>query len=139
MSTEHPCLEANRSGLVELTARLTAFSDEQLMCPMPADWTVAGVLGHLAFWDHRAVTLLAKWVAEGIGPSPVDTDVVNEATRPICNALTPAGAVAVTLECARAIQAALAALPAETLARIPADGPVTLDRAAHGACTGRDR
>jgi hypothetical protein len=98
---------------------------------MPAGWTAAGVLGHLAFWDHRALTLLAAWRERGIGPSPIDTDVVNEATRPICNALAPQAAVALCLECARAVEASIAALPAELLAQIPADGPVTLNRAAH--------
>jgi hypothetical protein len=65
--------------LIRLCGRL---SDGDLARPVgKAGWTAAGLLAHLAFWDLRALTLIEKWKHGGIGPSPVDTDVVNEATR----------------------------------------------------------
>jgi hypothetical protein len=78
--------QAEYQHLVSLTNRLT---DEQLSHPLEAGWTVSGVLGHLAFWDQRALTLLQKWRQEGIGPSPIDTDLVNEAMRLHCLAILP--------------------------------------------------
>jgi hypothetical protein len=73
-----------RKNLGKLAAGL---SDEELSCPMEAGWTVSAVLAHLSFWDSRAITLIHKWEKEGIGDSPVDSDVINEATRELCLAI----------------------------------------------------
>jgi hypothetical protein len=50
--------DAERGRLQSLVARL---SDADLVRPMPAGWTVAGVLAHLAFWDQRILDLLERW------------------------------------------------------------------------------
>jgi len=104
----------------------------ELSRPLAAGWTVAGVLAHLAFWDLRALTLLKKWRQEGIGPSPIDTDVVNEATRELCNAISPQVAAQLGLAAAAAIDEAIAQLDAPLLAAVETGGTtVHLDRAAH--------
>jgi hypothetical protein len=97
-----------------------------------AGWTVGGVLGHLAFWDTRALCLLEKWKKDGIGPSAVDTDLFNEAMRPLLNALAPREAARLALESALAVDAAIDGLDATFLARVEAEGkPVRLNRGAH--------
>jgi hypothetical protein len=95
-------------------------------------WTVAGLLGHIAFWDQRALVLLKKWKAQGISPTSVDVDVVNDAMKPIVCAL-PAGVISrLVLECARAIDAEIDSLDPAFLARVEAEGkPVRLNRADH--------
>jgi hypothetical protein len=95
-------------------------------------WTVTGLLGHLAFYDQRALTLVAKWKKDGISPSPLDIDVVNEAARPMFNAMAPDEAKKLVVETAAAIDAVIDAMDPQLLARIEADGkPVKLNRAAH--------
>jgi hypothetical protein len=49
--------DAERERLGALIARL---SDKDLSRPMPAGWTVAGVLAHIGFWDARAISWLNK-------------------------------------------------------------------------------
>ena len=38
---------------------------------LPAGWTVAAVLGHLAFWDQRAFILLEQWEKTGTAPAAI--------------------------------------------------------------------
>jgi hypothetical protein len=119
----------SRQELLTLVNRLT---DEQLSHPLPAGWTVASVLAHLAFWDQRALTLLQKWQQEGIGPSPVDVDLINEVTRPIFNALEPRTAANLVISTAEAIDGAVEQLAPEFISQVETDGKtVRLNRALH--------
>jgi hypothetical protein len=99
---------------------------------MPAGWTPAAVLGHLAFWDQRALTLIRKWQQEGITPSLNDTDVVNEASRPICLAVAPQAAIQLFIRVAEELDAVIAAMDPSFISRIETDGKtVHLNRAEH--------
>jgi hypothetical protein len=93
-------------------------SDEELVRPMDAGWTPAAVLAHLAFWDTRAVILIRKWQKEGVGDSPTDTDVINEATRELCLAIRPRAAAALALEKAKELDGIISALSPEWVDRI---------------------
>jgi hypothetical protein len=118
-----------REHLIALANRLT---DEQLSRPLEAGWTVSGILAHLAFWDQRALTLLEKWAQDGIGPSPIDTDVVNEATRVLCVVIPPRAAAQMAIACASAIDRAIEQLDPTTLKKVETDGQtVHLNRAEH--------
>lgn len=128
----NPYVQANvseRDHLHSLIARLT---DDQLGRPLAVGWTMAGILAHLAFWGLRALTLLEKWQQEGIGPSPIDTDIVNEATRKLCNAIPPRATAQLALAAAAAIDGAIEKLDPPMLAAVETAGTnVHLDRAAH--------
>jgi hypothetical protein len=118
-----------REHLIALANRLT---DQELSRPLEADWTVSGILAHLAFWDQRAVTLLEKWQQEGVGPSPLDTDVVNEAMRGLCVAIPPRAAAQMAIACASAIDQAIEQLDPAMLKKVETDGQtVHLNRAEH--------
>ena len=119
-----------REKLERLVARLT---DEQMGRPAGGPgWTVGALLGHLTFWDQRALELLKKWQSQGIGPSGVDIDVVNDAMRPLLAAVPPRKAAELAVAAARAIDEAIDSLDAVTLERVESEGkPVRLDRAAH--------
>jgi len=124
---EHNAVE--REHLVALAKRL---SEDELSRPLEAGWTVSGVLAHLAFWDQRALTLLKKWEANGISPSPMDTDVVNEAKRPLCNAIAPRAAAQLAIDCATAIDVKIAQLGPAMITNVETNGQtVRLDRAHH--------
>src|SRR5256885_15980556 len=80
--------DAERERLRQLIQRMT---DADLSRPMPAGWTIAGVLAHIGFWDARAIYWLDKW-ATGVPPSayePENTEAVNESAKPLCLALRP--------------------------------------------------
>src|SRR5436189_5683151 len=80
--------DAERARLRRLIDRM---SDSDLSRPMPAGWTVAGVLAHIGFWDARSIFWLDKW-AGGVPPcdyEPENTEAVNESAKPRCPALRP--------------------------------------------------
>jgi len=95
-------------------------------------WTVGGLLAHLAFYDYRALVILKKWETNAVGPSPLDVDVVNDALKPLFNAMAPDGIRRLVCEAAQAIDAAIDAMDPGLLAQIEKVGtPVRLNRAAH--------
>jgi len=121
---------AEREHLAALIERLT---DEELSLPVgPSGWTAAGLLAHLAFWDRRALLLLHKWEAQGVTPSAMDIDIVNDTARAFLVALPVRTATRLTLEAAAAIDAEVESLDAELLAAVETVGKtVWLDRGAH--------
>jgi hypothetical protein len=98
----------SRERLVALVGRLT---DDDLALEQGAGWTVGAVLAHLAFWDLRALSLLARWSRDGVGSSPVYADAVNDASLPILRRLPPAAVREVVPDSAAAIDAAVEGLP----------------------------
>ena len=119
-------------------ARLRTFiarcSDADLARPMPAGWTVAGVLLHAAFWDQRIVELIGAWQRSGSVPhpeDPVDTEWVNDSAKPMLLAVAPRRAADLALEIAERVDALVAGLSDEWVERIAAANVISLDRAAH--------
>ena len=124
---------AERDRLNALVARL---SDDELRRPMPAGWTVAGVLAHMAFWDARALYFMNKW-AGGTMPSAEDHESgdvnwVNDSAKPLCLALPPRTAAQLALQLAEETDQRVAALPDAIVAQMIAIGqPFNLSRASH--------
>jgi len=50
-------VERNRAELERMAAIVAELDDAALGRPVNESWTVAGVLGHIAFWDGRAISL----------------------------------------------------------------------------------
>lgn len=112
--------ERERERLRRLVERLT---DEDLERPVNEYWTVAGVLGHIAFWDARALNLSDK-LARGAPftadeDEPEDVDWINDATRPLIHAIQPRR----TAELALSLAAETDARVAELAEQIEAFGP----------------
>lgn len=118
-----------------LAALVAGLSDADLARPMPAGWTVASVLAHLAFWDQRALDLLEAWERGGAAPRPLGeagVDWINDASKPLFNALEPRRAAQVTLAIAEAVDRKVARLSdALVEANRAAGHPVNLLRAEH--------
>jgi hypothetical protein len=123
--------DAERARLERLVATC---SDADLARPMPAGWTVAAVLGHLAFWDQRILELLDAW-ERGTPPPPshqADVDWINDAGKPFLLALPPRAAAELAVSIARAVDQRVAALPDRMVADNAAAGsPLNLERAVH--------
>lgn len=126
--------DTQRARLRSLVDRLT---DEDLSLPLPAGWTVAGVLAHLAFWDQRIIVLVERWEREGPGSTPrpfdhADVDWINDAGKALCLALPPRAAARLALAAAEAADGAVAGLSDDRLAANARAGtPITLLRASH--------
>ena len=108
----------NQSEHEKLQRLVEGLTEEELSRPMEAGWTVAAVLAHLAFWDARAILLIAKWKREGIGPSPADTDILNDAARELCLAIAPCAAAALAVKKSLEINRAIETLSPEMAEKI---------------------
>ncbi|MDP9261124.1 MAG: maleylpyruvate isomerase N-terminal domain-containing protein, partial [Actinomycetota bacterium] len=118
-----------------LRALVGKSSDKDLSRPMPAGWTVAGVLAHIGFWDARAIYWLDKW-ARGAAPTPYEpenTEAVNESAKPLCLALPPRDAANLAMKLAEEADGKVRALSDGMLTRIRATGapPFNPSRAIH--------
>jgi hypothetical protein len=126
----------NESELKRLAALVARLSDADLARPMPAGWTVASVLGHVAFWDQRVIALLEAWRANpGTTPPSLegrDVDWVNDATKPLLLAIDPRRAAELTVQIAETTDRMLASLPDDLLAANERAGsPVNVRRSVH--------
>jgi DinB superfamily len=132
---------ADRSYVAEndtQRARLKALisrSDADLARPMPAGWTVAGVLGHLAFWDQRVLLLFEEWEKTGQAPprsTQEDVDWINDAAKPMLLAVPPRQAAQLALTIAEAVDAKVARLSEElVMLNAASETPLNLLRAEH--------
>ncbi len=144
----HPSGHVDRSFLVEQNARerdrlrslVVRLTDEQLNALVNEHWTVAGVLGHVAFWDGRALFLAGKLVNRvaftASDEEPEDVDWINDANRLLIHAIAPRQLADLALRVAEETDAAVASLPPDLAARTyPADptSPLNAVRASHRA------
>jgi hypothetical protein len=134
-------MAADRSYIAEndrerrrLEALVDKLDDAALSRSMPAGWTVAGVLAHLAFWDQRIATFIEMLERGTKVPTenPADVEWINAAAKPTQLALPPRRAATLAVDTARAIDHAAATLSDELLAKNTAAGsPINLRRAEH--------
>ncbi len=124
MAADRSYVAENEASLARLRGLVESMSDEELAEAMPADWTVAGVLAHLAFWDQRVTTLVDRWGPDGNGAPPNSpgsyeeeaVDWINDAAKPMILALPPRVAAQVAVDAAAAADARVAGLSDELLA-----------------------
>ena len=135
MNIDRGYVQRNDKELARLKALVARCSDADLAKPMPAGWTVAGVLGHLAFWDQRLLELIQRWEAQGIAPSTeveADIDWINDAGKPLLLALPPRKAAELAIAIAEATDRKVATLADDLVAKNAAAGsPLNLSRADH--------
>jgi sulfur carrier protein ThiS len=134
-------MAADRSYILEndrerrrLEALVDKLDDAALSRTMPAGWTVAAVLAHLAFWDQRIVVLVDQLKRGGPVPTELASDVdwINDAAKPMQLALPPRRAATLAVETARASDQAVAALSDELLTKnATAGSPINVLRAQH--------
>ena len=126
-------IEENAQQRERLRTLLTRLSNQDLARPLYGDWTVAGVLAHMAFWDLRALVLMRRWKQTGVKePSAVDVDAINDAMRPLLLAIPPRQAAQMALEAATAIDREIEGLRPDSTAEIESQAlPFRLDRAKH--------
>ena len=134
MSEDRPYIEANTRQRERLRALVDRLDDQALAMPVNEYWTVAGVLGHLAYWDARFAVLAEKidrgepWAP---GDAEPDGDWLNDSTRPIIHAIAPRAAAELALRTAEETDALAARLPLDRLWPGDPDSPISPARGEH--------
>src|ERR1700730_17927 len=105
MATDRSYVAENQVQLARLRAFVDSLTDAELAQPMPAGWTVAGVLPPLAYGGQRLVVLRDRGGADARGPPPppiegAAVEWVNDAGKPLCLALPPRAAARLAVEAA---------------------------------------
>ena len=134
MAIDRSYVADNNAQRARLRALVARMSDADLATPMPAGWTVAAVLGHLAFWDQRILALLEA-SERGMPPAPFDeahVDWINDAGKPFLLAMAPRKLAELAVAIAEAVDAKVAALSDDFVTRNAKTGSlVNLVRAEH--------
>ncbi len=113
-------VDANRDATQRLLTFVESLTDQDLARPLEDGWTVGAALAHLAYWDRRYAELLAHNQRGEWAPDEHDmvTDVQNDALLPEWR-LLPTGAVRTLLATsAERIDATVAGLAEDVVARI---------------------
>ena len=125
----------NRSELERMRRLVQMLSDAELRIQVNEHWTVAGILGHIAFWDARAGILAGKLErGESFSASdhePDDVDWINDSARPLIHAVEPRALAELALRIAEDVDRRVAALdPGDMYPRNP-ESPLNAIRAGH--------
>ena len=135
MSVDRGYVKSNDTERARLKALVAKCTDADLTRPMPAGWTVAGVLGHLAFWDQRIIALLDQWETKGLTPNHEvagDVDWINDAGKPMLLAVAPRTLARLAVDIAETADRRVAAVSDDLVTRNAAAGtPINLDRGMH--------
>ncbi len=137
MSLDRSYIEQNTREFKRLRALVARLGDDELRSSVNEHWSVAGVLGHIAFWDARALVLANK-LERGVpfSPSdaePEDVDWINDATRPLIHAIAPRKAAQLALRLAEETDRRVASLAPDRMWPNDANSPVNPLRADHRA------
>ncbi len=128
-------MAANGRELARMKALVSRLSDAQLGAMINEYWTVAGVLGHIAFWDGRALYFASKLQrGEPFAASdnePEDVDWINDSSRPLIHAIAPRALAELAVSIAEETDALVASLSDELLAGLDETSPLNPERASH--------
>ena len=113
-----PYSEQNAESRRKLESLVRGLTDADLARSTDYGWTIAALLAHLAFWDHRMSVILSRWLTEGFDPSEIDSTAVNDALKVICHALEPRTAAELAISAAEKIDAELETLTPELVKQI---------------------
>lgn len=129
--------QRNARELERLRVLVGRLTDADLRTQVGERWTVADVLGHIAFWDGRAFELGGRIErGEPLTPSddePEDVDWINDAMHPLIRAIPPMEAARLALRRAEETDALMASLPPDRVYPNDEASPVNALRADHRA------
>ena len=118
-----------------MRALVLRLSDQQLRAMVNEYWSVAGVLGHIAFWDGRALYFAGKLQRRELLAAsenePEDVDWINDSSRPLIHAIAPRALAELAVSIAEETDELVASLPDELLAGLDETSPLNPVRADH--------
>ncbi len=132
---DRPYIAENARELERMRRIVDRLDDETLESAVNEYWTVAGVLGHIAFWDARVLSLAGKLDrGEPFAPTdtdPEDVDWINDASRPLIHAVPARELAALSLQIGEETDALVATLPPDRLWPLDPESPLYAVRAEH--------
>jgi len=135
MTEDRTFVEENRRELARMRVLVESLDDERLRAPVNEFWTVAGVLGHIAFWDARVLALAGKLNRVGgfteDDEEPEDVDWINDASRPLIHAVPPFELAKLSLAIAEETDEKVASLPIDHMYPFDEHSPLNAVRASH--------
>src|SRR3954471_3803027 len=136
MAEDRSYIEANDRERERMRSLVEGLDDDALQASVNEYWTVAGVLGPIAYWDIR-VLLLAEKIDRGEpwapGDAEPDGDWLNDSTRPLIHAIPPRDAAEFALRIAEQADARVAELPLDRMYPVDRDSPIYAGRWEHRA------
>jgi hypothetical protein len=126
---------ANARELARMRALVSRLNDRQLGAMVNEYWSVAGVLGHIAFWDGCALYFARKLQRRepftASESEPGDVDWINDSSRPLIHAIAPPALAELAVRIAEETDELVASLPDELLAGLDENSPLNPERAYH--------
>jgi hypothetical protein len=104
-------LDDNAAVTARLEALVGRLSDADLGRDLGGGWTVSVALSHLAFWDRRIAFMLDRWMRDGTPHFEQDDEMINAALEALHQAVDPRAAARLSVESAKAADAAIARTP----------------------------
>jgi hypothetical protein len=111
MGLDRSFIELNRASTERIRALVKRLTDEEMLRPVGAHWTVAIALAHLAFWDRRAMYVLDMTERDGKLFIPEIDIFVNDLSLPLWAAIPPRAAARIAIETAEAVDKRLEDFP----------------------------
>ena len=135
MAEDRSYIERNAQELERMRALVARLGEANLTRPVNEFWTAAGVLGHIAFWDARILSLADK-IERGerfssSDTEPEDVDWINDASRPLIHAVETAELAQLSLRIAEETDLRVASLPPERMYPADEDSPIYAFRSDH--------
>jgi hypothetical protein len=130
---DKPWIAKNKEWREKLQKFVSKVTDKELQLVIYKEgWTIAVMLGHLAFWDERRRVMLKIWKQKGVANSPSDENVINDALIPLLLAIPPRKAADLCVTTAEALDKEIEGLSPEMITAIEAlKKPYTLNRGIH--------
>ena len=137
MAEDRTYVERNAEELERMRSLVEGMSDDDLRRQANEHWTIAGVLGHIAFWDGRNLALAEKLEHDvpftESDNEPEDVDWINDATRPLIHAVPPSELARLALQIAQDTDGKMASLPEQRMYPKDPSSPINASRADHRA------
>jgi Mycothiol maleylpyruvate isomerase N-terminal domain len=137
MSDERAYVAENTRERERLRSLVERLTNDELQQPVNEYWTVAAILGHIAFWDARILSLADKLErGDPFTPSdtePEDVDWINDASRPLIHTIRPREVAELAVRIAEETDARVATLPVDRLFPRDPESPLYAVRASHRA------
>jgi hypothetical protein len=122
----------NRAQTARMRALVASLDASALAVRLPNGWTVAGALGHIAFWDRQRLCFLRR-LATGVDcHTRYDGELFNETLLPFLEAIPGDRVAAMAVQTAEEIDQFLSTLPDEVIAAaLDRPDKPNLDRGSH--------
>ena len=133
---EKPWIAKNKEWREKLQKFVSKVTDKELNLVIYKEgWTIAVMLGHLAFWDERRIELLKLWQRNDFTASGIEgtnMHIINNALVPLFLSASPRKLAELAVDTAQRVDKIIEELTDDVVKKIKAlKEPTALDRGHH--------